>query len=265
MGINSGIYIIQNLSNGKVYIGQSRGLRHRLIQHKSELKRNVHYNSHLQRTFNESGISAFSFKVLEFCESDVIDDRERYWISFYNSGDDRYGYNYESGGSLHKIHSEETRRKMRKPKSREAVLKSVETRKGFKHSAESLLRMSNSHKGHIAWNKGEHWTDEQRKVLSEAHQGPRPWRLGFKHSEETKQKISETKKASMTDEERKRMREMRPDSSGMKGKKHSEESKRKMSQAMKGRQTSEETRQKLSQAKKGCIPWNKGLKKKAAE
>ena len=44
------------------------------------------------------------------------------------------------------------------------------------------------------------------------------------------------------------------------GKKHSEETKKKMSLAHKGRKKgpmSEETKRKISEAKKGCIPWNK--------
>jgi len=54
----------------------------------------------------------------------------------------------------------------------------------------------------------------------------------------------------------------------IKGKKHSEESKRKMSDSlkgkiswMKGRKHSEESIKKMSECHKGQIPWNKGLKK----
>ena len=45
---------------------------------------------------------------------------------------------------------------------------------------------------------------------------------------------------------------------GNKGRKLSEETKRKMSEAMRGRTFSEETKRKMSEAKKGQIPWNKG-------
>jgi len=45
------------------------------------------------------------------------------------------------------------------------------------------------------------------------------------------------------------------------GPKHTEESKRKISEAHKGKNLSIEHRKKMSEAKKGCIPWNKGLTK----
>lgn len=46
------------------------------------------------------------------------------------------------------------------------------------------------------------------------------------------------------------------------GKKHSEETKRKQSEALKGRIRSKEHRKNLSDALKGHVPWNKGKKKK---
>ena len=65
---------------------------------------------------------------------------------------------------------------------------------------------------------------------------------GFKHSEETKKKISATKKA----------REQKPKIFGYnKGRKFSEEWKRKISESNKGRKFSEETRKKISKALKG--------------
>ena len=59
--------------------------------------------------------------------------------------------------------------------------------------------------------------------------------LGFKHSEETKKKISESKKGK---------------NHLMFGKHHSEESIKKMSKAKKGKKLSEETKKKLSKANK---------------
>ena len=43
------------------------------------------------------------------------------------------------------------------------------------------------------------------------------------------------------------------------GKHHTAEHKQKMSIIMKGRKLSDETKKKLSEANKGQIPWNKGL------
>lgn len=45
----------------------------------------------------------FDLIILERCQNQQeLDERERYWIAYYNSTDKRYGYNIESGGSLGK-------------------------------------------------------------------------------------------------------------------------------------------------------------------
>ena len=69
---------------------------------------------------------------------------------------------------------------------------------------------------------------------------------GRKHSEETRKKLSEVNKGKKHSEEsRKKLSEVN------KGKKHSEESKKKMSEVQKGKKVSEETRKRMSEAHKG--------------
>lgn len=46
---------------------------------------------------------------------------------------------------------------------------------------------------------------------------------------------------------------------GMKGKHHSEETKKRISESQKGRRVSEDVRKKLSAACKGRVSWNKGV------
>lgn len=109
--MKSGIYQIKNLVNGKVYIGQSLNVKYRLNGHLSLLKRNKHENYHLQNSFNFYGENQFSFKVIEYCEMDKLDEREIFWINHFESMVDQNGYNFEGGGNENKIVSEETRQK----------------------------------------------------------------------------------------------------------------------------------------------------------
>lgn len=78
---------------------------------------------------------------------------------------------------------------------------------------------------------------------------------GKKRSDETRRKLSESHKGNHPSEETRRKR-----SESLKGKPKSEEWRRKVSEAQKGKKLSEEHRRKLSEAKKGKTPWNKGKK-----
>ena len=69
---------------------------------------------------------------------------------------------------------------------------------------------------------------------------------GKKHSEETKKKMSETHKGKKLSEETKERI-----SESHKGKKHTEESKKRMGEAKKGHNVSKDTRERISEAQKG--------------
>lgn len=98
------IYKIENLVNGKVYIGQTvKTFKRRIGQHLSGLRLSKHTNDHLQKAFNKYGESSFSFElIVETKHIHNLDDLERFWIDFYNSTDHQFGYNNESGGNVNK-------------------------------------------------------------------------------------------------------------------------------------------------------------------
>lgn len=108
--MKTGIYIIRNLDNGKVYIGQSTDIAQRLRHHKRMLLKGEHPNSLMQRSYDAHG-GRFSFKILEACEEAQLDERERYWISYYDSMNRDRGYNRESGGHDGKHWSEDSKEK----------------------------------------------------------------------------------------------------------------------------------------------------------
>ena len=96
-----GIYKIENTVNGKVYIGQSVDITDRWEHHRSELKNNRHGNAHLQASWNKYGEDSFTFTVLEECTRKELQEREKDWISFYDSYSN--GYNQTLGGDGTKI------------------------------------------------------------------------------------------------------------------------------------------------------------------
>ena len=109
-------------------------------------------------------------------------------------------------------------------------------------SEETKRKMSESHRG--KWTLGNMTAQEieqWRIKQSETHRGKTTWMKGKQHSEETKKKMSEIAKKKIHCA-------------------HSEETKNKISKSLSGRTLSEEHKQKLRQAHLGKEPWNKGLK-----
>ena len=113
MDIKSGIYKIENLVNHKIYIGQSKNLHNRMLQHRSELRRRKHGNTHLQSAVDKYGIENFTFSVIEECPIEMLDEREVFWIEKLQSANRKYGYNRSLGGQANRLVSEHTRMLMR--------------------------------------------------------------------------------------------------------------------------------------------------------
>lgn len=116
--MNSGIYQIRNLINNKVYVGSSINLSSRKYSHFNSLKNNTHCNKYLQRSYNKYGINNFLFSILEKCEENVLIKREISWILLLNSNNSKFGYNEMIPDEDRICHSENTKRKISKSKSK---------------------------------------------------------------------------------------------------------------------------------------------------
>lgn len=67
-------------------------------------------------------------------------------------------------------------------------------RKGKKLSEETRNKISETLRGHPAWNKGKKLSEEHRQKLSEVHKGRQTWMKGKCHSEKARKRISEAKR-----------------------------------------------------------------------
>ena len=97
--MTSGIYAITNTINGFMYIGQSINVGRRWIDHiKTSIKGD---NKAIYQAIEKDGIENFSFKILELCPIEELDEKEKYYISLYRTYigfKDCKGYNMTIGG-----------------------------------------------------------------------------------------------------------------------------------------------------------------------
>lgn len=193
-----GIYAIENLVNGKIYIGQSVDINKRFREHKHHLGSSNHCNRYLQSAWNKYGSANFTFKILEDCSESKLNEKEIFYIlkyrqmtEVYNLCDGGYGirgYTHtketraklsiaSKGNASHKgvPHSEKTKKKLSKINKgkkipRKVVAKSVETRKGYRHSEETRRKLSNSLKGNTN-PKGVKRSEDAKRKLAEIRRG----------------------------------------------------------------------------------------------
>jgi len=97
------IYKTTNIINDKIYIGQSNFNRENYLGS----------GKMIIRALKKYGTKNFKKEILEFlpCNmQDLLDEKEKYWIKFYNSTNRKTGYNIQYGGNKAGKHSEITKK-----------------------------------------------------------------------------------------------------------------------------------------------------------
>lgn len=88
------IYQIKNNINEKIYVGKTtRTLEARFKEHKNRVNER---NSHLYLAMRKYGTENFFIEMLEECEDNFLDEREKYWIKILDTYN--RGYNETLGG-----------------------------------------------------------------------------------------------------------------------------------------------------------------------
>ena len=206
-------YQTKNLINNKTYIG-------------------VHQTNNLNDGYLGSGIlirraikkyskENFKREILEYCNINNWQEKEKHWIKQKNTYNNGYNLTYGGEGVLGRILSESEKKKI-----------------GDFHRGKIPWNLGK--KLPSSWNKDLKMSNESKKKMSESRKGKEPWNKGLniicnkgiKHSDETKKKISDSLKGKT------------------KNKKVSTETKKKMSKSKKGK----------NNPMFGKEPWNKKSK-----
>ena len=159
------IYLWTNLVNGKKYVGQTTCFHRRMKTY-----RYTYPNAYMEHAVNKHGLDNFDITILERdVPLDKLDEREQYWLDYYQSYDLDKGYN---------------------------ICKIASTTKGITHTEEWCQE-------HSEWLKDKWATDEEyRKFWQERMSGENNYfygkhfsgelnpMYGKHHSQTTKDKMS---------------------------------------------------------------------------
>ena len=181
------IYKVTYLKNGKIYIGQKKAK-------KFLGKRYLGSGKIIRSLVEKEGEDCFEVELIEEIDDESkLDEREIYWIKYYNATNREIGYNISEGGNVNrtmvgennpfygKHHSEEAKQKMSenngrfflgKQRSEETRQKISESEKGKKVSEETRQKLSYNAKTNPNYGmKGKHLSKEAKMKLSALQKG----------------------------------------------------------------------------------------------
>lgn len=198
---SSGVYIIRNSINAKVYVGSAVNFRRRFNDHRNGLRKAAHHSQRLQNFANKYGIATLRFELLATCPAENLLAVEQTFIVMYRAANPAHGFNIcpVAGSALGIKHSAESRNLM-------SVAKKA-------MSAETRRRMSAAQK-------------LRAKPTAETRAKQSAARTGSTRSAETKRKISEAQKG---------LKKPAVYVDAMRTRKHSAETKAKIGAKSKGR------------------------------
>lgn len=255
----SGVYIIRNLINGKVYVGSSVNVIGRWGEHRNSLEKNCHGNFKLQRAWNKYGADNFEFVRIKTCGLDDLLYYEQQAIHSFDSVKNGYNISPTAGNTLGTKCSEKTKAKIRagnkgkipwnKGKtgvfSPEMLRRRGMALKNRRRSKKTREKMSKAMKNKIRsdeyWEKfsfkGRHHTDKTKEKMSISS-------IGHIVSPATREKISKANKGRIvTPEAREKMSKAHIGLVGWN----------------KGKHWPDAIKKKISDSLKARIPWNKGI------
>lgn len=186
----SGIYKITNKVNGKYYVGSSKDIFRRWLDHTSELEREVHHSDYLQRAWNKYKSSNFVFEIIELASEEKLKEIEQVYLNkafIYENAEMTYNASPNSTGGkvlpeiMDKIKScwTEEKRKLHAEK----YIGNKNHFYGKTHNTNARQILSKKHTGKVL-------TNEHRENIRLATTGEKNPFYGKTHSDELKEKFS---------------------------------------------------------------------------
>lgn len=152
--MQAGVYAIQNLINGKMYVGSAYRLGKRWSNHLYSLRKGNHRSQKLQNAWNKYGQDCFVYRILLVCSKVYTLEYEQIFLDHFQCVD--FGYNNApvAGNCAGTVHTEQSKANMlagrktfeRSPETRAKISAAM---RGRKLSEEHKRKISLSGKGKL--------------------------------------------------------------------------------------------------------------------
>jgi len=190
-----GIYKITNQVNKKMYIGQSNNIERRFAQHKSPYEQERFKDKPLYKAFKKYGIKNFTFEIIEECNIEELNEKEKFWIQKLQTLTYQHGYNITTGGNGV---AEENH-----PKHKLTAQDVIDIRTRYNNherckEVEKLYQNKIGHSGFSKVWKGETWKSIMPEVYTEENK--------YFHKHNTGQKGSQNGRALLNEDDVKAIR-----------------------------------------------------------
>lgn len=222
----SGIYKITSPS-GRIYIGQSKDIYKRWNAYKNLESKS---QPRLHKSLLKYGYENHEFEIIQRCDHCELNDREIFYINFFNTFNSTHGLNLKMGGLSGVV-------------SAESLKKIGDGNRGKKLSDETKALIS---KNNARYNLGKKASPETREKIRQARLKQKCPNTGKKRSPEICARFSEARKGiKPTAEAIEKRRQGQLNSAKFKATMASKEYKEKISKALKGRVFTEEWKENL--------------------
>ncbi len=190
-----GVYMITTEDTSKAYIGATGNLKKRNVYHEWDLKNNNHFNSGLQKLYNENEGNLTFIGMPTETRKEAL-EVELALLDYYRGTDD-----------LVNIHPNDATMSLEGRKKISERMKNARNMLGKHHTEEAKKKIAEANKGN-KYAEGRIVSEETRRKISEAQKGMVHRPPGWNHTEESKRKMSEaTKGRSFSEEHKQRLSE----------------------------------------------------------
>ena len=194
------VYKIENLVNGKVYIGQTTRYQRRKRDHLNFLTINNHINKNLQKDFNKYGEEQFNITIIKECKT--LQERlywEKYYIDLYGGIESKSTYNMtDKDSSNQQVKLKISKSNKGKVRTQAYKNKNSKNKIIYYNTSEGKLckkQISKSVKMYYQTEEGQQQRKNSSERCKKLYRGSYNTMYNKNHTESTKQKISETKKS----------------------------------------------------------------------